>query len=152
MSATKSFIESLDDSEICFLARYKKNQYLPATQKLIEEELIRRRISPALIEEVIKRVSDTQFPPEEIGMRCPRCKSDKWYAVIEESEENRGYTSGVHIVHNYSRESLEELPTSQLNQVVYYDRCAICDYSLNGPQPAPSNKNPIIKKLLKWFD
>lgn len=72
MQRTADFLASLDDCELSFLYAYKYSTYLPESQKLFDEELLKRRLGKIRIWDYVKKY---QFNPENTG--CPCCNSQK---------------------------------------------------------------------------
>ena len=75
MGRVKDFLESLNERELAFFARYKKSTYLKETQEKIDGFLLDRGFSQEKIEELINSTTPPIIEDEEEC--CPRCGSDK---------------------------------------------------------------------------
>ena len=75
MSRILDFLNTLDDHELAFLARYKKDSYMKPTREIISEYLLKRNLSASKIDHLIANNPKSKLNDER--ERCPRCYSDK---------------------------------------------------------------------------
>ena len=119
MSKAKEFIQSLSDVELSFLFKYKYGSYMIYTRKLIDEEILERRLSTSDLEDM------TNGPVAKGWDRCPRCGSKKQVnyqtEITNTGSESIGALDGLGGRASYGTVS----------------NCAVCDFSISDPNHEP---------------
>lgn len=89
MSKAREFIESLEDFELAFLCYYRLNEFLPASQNIIKEDIEKRGLTPEMMKELILLKKKELFDFNNKNIQCSYCKSDKFFTKNEEYIEDR---------------------------------------------------------------
>lgn len=136
MSA-QSFIQSLSDTELVFLKKYRLSSYLKTSQEKIRLEFDNRSLS----EKEKKIIQQTEFSSANTG--CPRSNSNKFEKI--ESEKYRSGRADLQLVMlAFEVTNLQEIKSEK--QVKWV--CQICGFHLHKKE---SRIQTILKKLKQFF-
>ncbi len=127
MPTTEEFLETLDDTELAFLIKYKASTYMPASQLKILQEIINRGLDEARLNQLIQ---ETESKKTNTG--CPRCNSRK--SLKEKTEVFRNYV---------------DLDDAIIGPRTFYNEiCAICGFKITDMNNSPPTE---IHEFLKRF-
>lgn len=86
MSKLSQFLEELEDFEIAFFFTFKKANYLPQSQALIDQEIAKRKLSSEAIKLLIEKKINEEPLFNSMEWRCSYCKSRHYFEKREEIE------------------------------------------------------------------
>ena len=75
MSLILDFLNGLDDYELAFFSKYKKDSYMKVTRKIISDFLLEKNLTERKIDRLISENPKSKLTDGK--ERCPRCYSDK---------------------------------------------------------------------------
>ena len=75
MGRVIEFLNGLDEYELAFFAKFKRNTYMPKTQEMISNYLLEKGFTKSKIDRLIESNPDDKLKDEK--KRCTRCYSDK---------------------------------------------------------------------------
>ncbi|WP_166965385.1 hypothetical protein [Yeosuana marina] len=134
MSRVLDFLNGLDNYELAFFAKYKRNTYMKETQKIISDYLLEKGYSKSKIDRLIADNPKSKLSDHK--ERCPRCYSDK---IRKNKVEwtNAAESNGIE-----ARAATWDAIGGRVN---YKDEviCNVCGYWIKDPnhqKPLPNSK------------
>lgn len=117
MSRVVDFLKDLNDHELAYFAKFKRQTYMTSRQQEINDYLTSRNLTEEKIDQLVSNNPAKNLTDDK--ERCPRCFSDK---LIKESVEK---------VNTSEIEALDSLT----GKITYSEKivCNVCDFILLDP-------------------
>ena len=137
MGRILDFLSGLDDYELAFFAKYKRNSYMKQTQEIISEFLITRSLSESQINRLISENPKSKL--KDGKERCPRCYSSK---IRKDAVEWTNTGGGIGIEDDVATLDGLDGRATYKNEVI----CNVCGFWLVDPnqeKPLTTSKKII---------
>jgi DNA-directed RNA polymerase subunit M/transcription elongation factor TFIIS len=127
----EKILSELNETELAFFAKYKKNTYSASTRNIIENWLNAKNLTKEKIESIVQ-INEFKITTEK--NKCSRCNSDKF---INEQMQIHEHSDVAFFDGDAFRQDLEKIDLKV---------CFVCGF-----RPYIDNKPNFLKKFFKKF-